>query len=81
LAIFLAEDEQDMLEAWHKAVPEQLLADLSRRKPRFAPGSVHVGFVVDKVALGQVYLGVLRFAPVNIIPPWFLMIICHLGDE
>jgi hypothetical protein len=28
-----------------------------------------VGFVVDKVALGQVVLRVLRFSPVNIIPP------------
>jgi hypothetical protein len=28
-----------------------------------------VGFVVDKVALGQVFLRVLRFSPVNIIPP------------
>jgi hypothetical protein len=28
-----------------------------------------VGFVVDKVALGQVYLRVLRFYPANIIPP------------
>jgi hypothetical protein len=29
-----------------------------------------VGFVVDKVALGQVFLRVLWFSPVNIIPPW-----------
>jgi hypothetical protein len=28
-----------------------------------------VGFVVDKVALGQVSLQVLRFPPVNSIPP------------
>jgi branched-subunit amino acid transport protein len=28
-----------------------------------------VGFVVDKVALGQVFLQVLRFAPASIIPP------------
>jgi hypothetical protein len=28
-----------------------------------------VGFVVGKVALGQVYLGVLRFSPDNFIPP------------
>jgi hypothetical protein len=28
-----------------------------------------VGFVVDKVALGQVFLRVLRFSPVDIIPP------------
>jgi hypothetical protein len=28
-----------------------------------------VGFLVDKVALGQVFLRVLRFSPVNFIPP------------
>jgi hypothetical protein len=28
-----------------------------------------VGFVVDKVALGQVFSRVLRFSPVNFIPP------------
>jgi hypothetical protein len=28
-----------------------------------------VGFVVDKVALGQVFPRVLLFSPVNIIPP------------
>jgi hypothetical protein len=31
--------------------------------------SVHVGFVVDKVALGQVFLRVPRFSPVSITPP------------
>jgi hypothetical protein len=46
-----------------------LAAGLSPRRPGFAPGSTHVGFVVDKVALGQVFLRVLRFSPVNIIPP------------
>jgi hypothetical protein len=39
---------------------------LSPRRPGFAPGSIRVGFVVDKVALGQVVLRVLRFSPVNI---------------
>jgi hypothetical protein len=29
-----------------------------------------VGFVVDKLALRQVFLQVLRFSAVNIIPPW-----------
>jgi hypothetical protein len=29
-----------------------------------------VGFVVGKVALGQVFLRVLRFSSVYIIPPW-----------
>jgi hypothetical protein len=32
-----------------------LVAGLSPRRPGFDPGSVHVGFVVDKVALGQVF--------------------------
>jgi hypothetical protein len=35
---------------------KQLDTGLSPRKPRFAPGSVHVGFMVDKVTLGQVFL-------------------------
>jgi hypothetical protein len=34
----------------------------------FDSGSLHVGFVVDKVALGQVFPQVLRFSPVNLIP-------------
>jgi hypothetical protein len=33
------------------------------------PRSVHVGLVVEKVALGQVSLRDLRFYPVNIIAP------------
>jgi hypothetical protein len=50
------------------AVPwlRSLVAGLSPRRAGFAPGSIHVGFVVDKVALGQVFLPVLRFSPVNI---------------
>jgi hypothetical protein len=53
------------------AVPwlRSLVAGLSSRRPGFAPGSSHVRFVVDKVALGQVFLTVVRFSPVNIIPP------------
>jgi hypothetical protein len=39
-----------------------------------------VGFV-DKLAMGQVFLGVLGFSAVNIIPPPFSMLIYHLGDE
>jgi hypothetical protein len=30
----------------------RLVASLSPRRPRFTPGPLHVGFVVDKVALG-----------------------------
>jgi hypothetical protein len=54
-----------------EAVPwlRSSVAGLSPRRSRFAPGSIHVRFVVDKVALGQVFLGVLRFYPVSIIPP------------
>jgi hypothetical protein len=32
------------------------------------PGQVHVRFVVDKVALGQVFLRVVGFPPVDFIP-------------
>jgi hypothetical protein len=39
---------------------------VSRRLTPRTPGSIHVGFVVDKVALGQVFLRVLRVSPVNI---------------
>jgi hypothetical protein len=59
----------------------QAVSCLSPRSPEFAPGSVHVGFVVDKVALGQVFLLVLRLSTVSIIPPSFSIIIYHLGDE
>jgi len=48
---------------------QQLVAGLSPRRPGFAPRSVYVGFVVDKVALGQIYLRVFKFSLVNIIPP------------
>ena len=52
------------------AVPwlRRLGAGLSPRRPSFDPGSVHVVFVVDKVALGQVFPRVLQFSPVNFIP-------------
>jgi hypothetical protein len=42
-----------------KAVP--------RLRPGFKPRPIHVGFVVDEVALGQVFLQVLRFPPVSTI--------------
>jgi hypothetical protein len=35
---------------------------------------VHVEFVVDKVALGQVFLRVLWFFPVSIIPLWLFIL-------
>jgi hypothetical protein len=53
------------------AVPwlRRLVAGISPQRTGFAPGSVRVGFVVDKVALGQAFLWVLWFSPVNINPP------------
>jgi hypothetical protein len=53
------------------AVPwlRRLAAGLPSRRPGFDPGSIHVGFVVDKVALGQVFPRVLRFSRVSFIPP------------
>jgi hypothetical protein len=59
---------EDDVDCFKYAVPwfRSLVAGLSPRRPGFAPGSIHVGFVVDKVALGQVFLRVLRFSPVNI---------------
>jgi hypothetical protein len=59
----------------------QFVAGLSLRRPVFISRSVHVGFVVDRVALGQVFLSVLQFFPVNIIPPWLSILIYHLENE
>jgi hypothetical protein len=46
-----------------------LVASLSPRRPGFDPGSVHVGFVVDKWHWDRFSPRVLRFYPVNFIPP------------
>jgi hypothetical protein len=35
--------------------------------------------VVDIVALGQVFLRILKFSPVNIIPPWLSILISTGG--
>jgi hypothetical protein len=53
------------------AVPwlRRFVAGLSPRWPGFDPGSIHVGFMVDKVAVGQVSPRVLRFSPVSFITP------------
>ena len=45
------------------------VAGLSQWRPSFGPRPYHVRFVVDKLALGQVSLPVLRFFPTIIIPP------------
>jgi hypothetical protein len=59
----------------------RLVAGLSPRSPVFAPWSIHVGFVVDKVALGHVFLRDPRISPLNFIPPSFSIVIYRLGDE
>jgi hypothetical protein len=54
-----------------KAVLGRAMAQAVSRRPLTVAARVNpVGFVVDKVALGQVFLRVPRFFPVNIIPPW-----------
>jgi hypothetical protein len=59
----------------------QLITGLSPWRPRFMPGSVHVEFVMDKLALGQAFLRVLWFSPDNIIPPLLSILTYHMGDE
>jgi hypothetical protein len=48
------------------------MAHAVSRRPLIAPGSVHVGFVLDKMATGQVYLRVL---------PYSLSISYHRGSS
>jgi hypothetical protein len=47
----------------------RLVAGLSLWRSGFDPGSVHVGFVVEKVALGQVFLRVVG-SPLSISFHW-----------
>ena len=54
----------------YSAMTQVVSHRLSPWRSGFDPGSVRVRFVVDKVALRQVVLRVLRFSPV-IIPPVF----------
>ena len=54
-----------------KSLPwlRQLVAGLSLWTLIFSPMSVHMGFMVDKVALGQIFLNIAWFFPVIIILP------------
>jgi len=47
---------------------------------QFDPGPVNVTFVVDKVALGQVFLPVLLFNPIVNIPPVPILIHSSISD-
>jgi hypothetical protein len=53
-----------------EAIPwlRQLVTSLSLQRLRFHPRLPYVGFVVDKVALEQVFLQLLQFSPVSNIP-------------
>jgi hypothetical protein len=55
----------------------QLVHDVSRQRFGFDPRSVYVGFMVDNMAIGQVFLPVLQFSPVSIIPPMFHTHFCQ----
>jgi hypothetical protein len=50
-----------------------LPAVLSSRRPRFNLRTFSVGFSIDKVALGQVFLLVLQFSTVSIISPLLII--------
>jgi hypothetical protein len=56
-----------------------LVDSLLPQRPWFMPRSVHVRYVMDKVSLGQIFLQVLRFPFVNIIPPWHSILISSGG--
>jgi hypothetical protein len=43
------------------ATAQVLFAIFSPHRPGFVPKAVHMGYVVDKVALGQAFLRVFRF--------------------
>jgi len=67
-------------------IPERLTSIPSLRwldssilphRPWFNSRLVHVGFVVDKVTLGQVFLQVLQVLPVSVIPHYFIKSLIH----
>lgn len=53
----------------NKLLLQRLVVGLSPRMPVFDPRSVHVGFVVYKVALRKVIFSLLRFSPLSTILP------------
>ena len=54
---------------WHEEGRKDLKVQNGSKEKIKNPGWVHVEFLVDKVALGQVFPRVLRFSPVIFIPP------------
>jgi hypothetical protein len=49
----------------------RLVAGFSPRRLGFELGSVHMGFILHNLALRQIFLRVIRFSPVSIMPPLF----------
>jgi len=64
----------------HEAIPcfMLLVSGLEIRVDGFNPRPINVGLVVNKVALGQVFLRVLRISPLSILPLKFHNTIIHL---
>lgn len=71
----------------HEPILDTLLAAHNRKMTKYAIAqlvsfgppineerSVHVGFVVEKVAKEHVFLRVLRFSPISIIQQWSTVI-------
>jgi hypothetical protein len=70
-----------MVTVWAVPCLTQSVAGLLQRRPGFAPGSVHVGYSLDKVALGQGFLRGLLFSSVSVIPPWLSILTYKMGYE
>jgi hypothetical protein len=49
-----------------RAIAQAVVAGFPPRRLGFKPGSSHVGFVVDKVAMGQVFSPSTSVSPVNL---------------
>jgi hypothetical protein len=64
MEFFLCEIETDFLHVIqiNLTLQGRAIAGLSTSKSRFDPRSVYMRFVVEKVALGQVFLQVLQFS-------------------
>jgi hypothetical protein len=56
---------------WAMSWLRWLVADQLLNSPSFKVWPVDVGFVEDRVALGQVFLWIMKILPVIIVPPMF----------
>jgi hypothetical protein len=57
----------------------KLVGGLLPWMPEFSPSVIIVGFVVDEVALGQVFLRALRFSPASYNSRQYCTLVCHQG--